>query len=234
MRKWSPLIPVVGSYLLSAAVFSRLPATGHPDLSPLVPVSLPQGGGIPRAAAALLIPTIALAQWGVMLLLSRVRGSRRKSLPEWWLNEKTGASGIARFEGTYAALGFAITSLCALFHVALIGSLLEAKPWLYQLLTGILGAGLIAAGNIMPRTRPNWVAGIRTRATLTDPAVWLKTHRALGALMIATGVIVIGLSAVLPRYALVTALTGLLLSLVAAHSIGTHRSGQRGTVNLVL
>jgi SdpI/YhfL family protein len=220
MRKWTPAIPIVGSYALSAAIFSRLPDVGHPDLSPLIPISFPSGDGIARLAAALLLPTIALGVWILLSALAKV-GGPRKPLPEWWLNEQTGSESVQRFAPTYATIIFALASLLALMHLALIAGVLHWPPWTYKVLTAILGLGFIAAGNIMPRTRPNWIVGVRTKRTLTDRTAWQRTHRVLGALMMGLGAVVVVASIVAPRYALSVAVLGLLPSLIVAHAFGT-------------
>ena len=220
MRKWTPAIPIAGSFALSAAIFSRLPSVGYPDFSPLIPVSFSSGDGIPRAAVALLIPTVALGVWILLSTLAKV-GGPRKPLPEWWLNEETGSESVQRFAPTYATITFTVASLLALMHVALIAAVLHWPPWTFKMLTAILGVGFIAAGNIMPRTRPNWIVGLRTKRTLTDRAAWQRTHRVLGALMMGIGVAVVAASIIAPRYALAVALLGLLPCFVAAHVLGT-------------
>ena len=220
MRKWTPAIPIVGSYALSAAIFSRLPDVGHPDFSPLIPVAIPSGEGIPRLAVALLIPTIAAGVWLLFAALAKV-GGPQKPLPEWWLNEETGSESVERFAPTYATITFAVASLLALMHVALVAGVLQWPPWTYRILTAILGLGFIAAGNVMPRTRPNWIVGLRTKRTLTDRAAWQRTHRVLGALMMVLGAVVVAASLVAPRYALAVAVLALLPLFIAAHAFGT-------------
>jgi hypothetical protein len=220
MRKWTPVIPIVGSYALSAAIFSRLPDVGHPDLSPLIPLTLPSGDGVSRLAVALLLPTIAFSVWILLSALAKV-GGPRKPLPEWWLNEQTGSESLQRFAPTYATITFALAALIALMHVALVAGVLHWPLWTYKILTAILGVGFIAAGNIMPRTRPNWIVGVRTKRTLTDRTAWQRTHRVLGALMMGLGAVVVVASIVAPRYALSVAVLGLLPSLIIAHAFGT-------------
>lgn len=228
MRKWTPIIPIVGAYALSAAMFSRLPDVGHPDLSPLIPITIPGGEGVPRIAVALLIPTIGLAVWLLLSTLAKVGGPRRP-LPEWWLNEQTGSESVERFAPTYATIAFAVTSLLALMHLALVAGVLHWPLWTYRILTAILGLGFIAAGNVMPRTRPNWIVGLRTKRTLTDRTAWNRTHRLMGALMMGLGAAVVLTSFVAPRYALSVAVLGLLPSMIVAHALGT-----RGTDTVLL
>lgn len=220
MRRWTPSIPIVASYALSAAIFSRLPDVGHPDLSPLIPLRLPSGDGVSRWAVALLLPTIAFGVWVLLSALAKV-GGPRKPLPEWWLNEETGSESLQRFAPTYATITFALASLFALMHIALVAGVLHWPLWTYKVLTAILGVGFIAAGNIMPRTRPNWIVGLRTKRTLTDRAAWQRTHRVLGALMMGLGAVVVVASIVAPRYALSVAVLGLLPSFIVAHAFGT-------------
>ena len=220
MRKWTPIIPIVGAFALSAAMFSRLPDVGHPDLSPLIPITFPSGDGVPRIAVALLIPTIGLVVWMLFSALAKVGGPRRP-LPEWWLNEQTGSESVERFAPTYATIIFALTFLFALMHVALVAGVLHWPLWTYKILTVILGIGFIAAGNVMPRTRPNWIVGVRTKRTLTDRTAWQRTHRILGALFMGLGTVVVLTSIVAPRYALSVAALGLLPSLIVAHAFGT-------------
>ena len=39
----------------------------------------------------------------------------------------------------------------------------------------MLGLTIISIGNLLPRTRPNLAIGIRTRRTLSDRALWIRT-----------------------------------------------------------
>lgn len=215
MRKWTSAVPVAGAFALSAAAFARLPQVGRIDLSHLLPFEMPPGGPMSRLAAALLVPTVALAVWVLLTALARLEGPKRP-VPDWALNESTGASSIRRFEPTFETMIFAVTALLALMHVALIGSLLGWPAWTGSVLTAIVGLGLIAAGNVMPRTRPNWIVGIRTKRTLSDPLAWSRVHRRLGALMIGAGALMIVASLLAPTYALAVGIVALLLSFAIA------------------
>jgi len=219
MRKWTAVAPVAGAYVLSAAMYSRLAPSARPDFSPLHPFHV-AGGDVPRAMVLLFIPTLAL---GVLLLLSsiaRVRGPV-KGLPEWWINENVGSESIARFEPTFSTVLFALMSLFLLMHVAFIGAYQSWPVWTFQLETVILGLGMIAAGNVMPRVKPNWIMGMRTKRTLSDPITWARAHRTLGALMMVAGGSVVVLSLIAPRYALVWWAASLLLSFVLAYGLAT-------------
>jgi uncharacterized membrane protein len=142
-------------------------------------------------------------------------------LPQWWLNEKTGSAAVTKFEPTFNTIVFSVTALLALFHIVFLGSLLQWPQWSYRAATMIFGLGLMAAGNVMPRVRPNWIVGLRTKRTLSDPVAWSKTHRLLGVLLIGVGALVVVSSIIAPRFALSIGLIGFLIALPASHVIGT-------------
>ena len=223
MHKWTAGIPILGAYALSAAVYPRLTPHVKPDFSPLLPFAASGTEALPRVAAALMIPTVGLAVWVLLAMAVRVRGPV-KGIPEWWLNEKVGAGSIARFQPTYETVLFSITALLALMHVVLISASLGWPRVVFQLATALLGAGFIAVGNVMPRVRPNWIVGLRTRLTLSDPSAWALTHRLLGAMMIAAGALGIICSIVVPRFALLVSIIALLSAFVLAHIFGTRGS----------
>ena len=221
MRKWMEGVPTLTACAASAALFSRLPAAGNIDLSPIVPAGIPATGGpVSRVAVALLTPTVCLGVWILLSLLAKVRGPA-KPIPEWWLNEKTGAAAVEKFEPTYNTIVFSVTAFLLLIHIVLLGSLLGWPQWSYRAATIVFGFGFIAAGNVMPRVRPNWIVGLRTKRTLSDASVWSRTHRLLGALLIGVGSLVIVASLIAPRYALITGLIGLLIAFPSAYVWGT-------------
>ena len=219
MRKWAAVIPVAVSFGLSAALFDELPLAGRPDFSPLLPIDLPEGGPVPRLAAALLLPSIALAVWLLFAGLAKVR-SGKPPLPAWWLNEETGSKSIGRFEPTYATIVFSVTGFIALAHIGLLAGVLGWPGWGFQVLTATLGLGIAAVGNVIPRTRPNWIVGVRTKRALADPVVWSRTHRVLGVSWIVAGIVTVVASVIAPGYALVTAFALLLVAMPIAHFAG--------------
>ena len=219
MRKWTGVIPVLAAYGFSAAMFSSLPEHGVSDMSMLLPAELPPGGPVPRVAAALILPSVAFVVWVLLESLAKV-GGPVKHVPSWWLNEQTGSTAVERFEPTFTSITFAVTSLMLLAHIAFLGSLLGWPAWSYRVITAVFGAGLIAAGNVMPRVRPNWIVGLRTKKTLSDPQTWARTHRVLGVLLIASGLAVIAFSIIALRYAVAVGMLALLASFVLAHVIG--------------
>ena len=211
MRKWTSIAPVVVSFAVAAAAYPRLPQAARLDLSPLVPFSIPPGESGSSAGLIFVMPVMMLAVWFLLNYLAGVRGPV-KGIPEWMLNEATGSNAVSRFEPTFDAVVLSVTTLGALIHAVLVGSLLGAPAWIYPAFTIAIGTGMMAIGNVFPRIRPNWIVGLRTRRTLSDPAAWTRTHRRAGAMMMAAGGLMILLSIVAPRYALIAGFAALLLS----------------------
>jgi uncharacterized membrane protein len=63
--------------------------------------------------------------------------------------------------------------------------------WISDVPTCLVGLVLVVAGNVLPRLRPNYAIGIRTRWTLADESVWMKTHRAGGYVLVVFGLVLI-------------------------------------------
>ena len=215
MRKYTALLPVVAAYAASAVTFSQLPASTKLDFSPVVPFNGASDESMPSIVAALMLPTVALLVYLFLNRLAGVKGPARK-VPDWWLNESTGAAGVKRFEPTFNSVIFAVTSLLALIHLVMLGAALRWPQSFFQLIFAILGLGFIAIGNVMPRVRPNWIVGLRSKRILSNPHLWAKAHRALGMLLMIAGAITVIASIIAPRWALLIALSSLLIALAAA------------------
>ena len=215
MRKWATAVPVAAAFAFSAAVFSKLPESSSPNFSAVYPLPASDGDSMPRAFVALMFPVVALLAWLLINFLAKV-SSGKKPLPDWWINEKTGSAAVQRFEPTFNTIIFAMMCLFLLLHLALLGSLLGWPTWSYKLIVAIIGAGLIAAGNVLPRTKPNWIMGLRTKRTLSDPVIWARTHRRFGAMMVVAGLIVMVTAIVAVRYAFVVAIVALALAALVA------------------
>lgn len=52
----------------------------------------------------------------------------------------------------------------------------------FAVLAVLLGGMILALSNFMPKARQNAMFGIRTKSTMSSPAVWNKTHRLAGIL----------------------------------------------------
>jgi uncharacterized membrane protein len=91
-----------------------------------------------------------------------------------------------------------------------------------RLLTAAVGAMLLVLGNYLPKSQPNWIAGVRLPWTLRDPDNWRQTNLWTGRLMMAGGFVALVAAllnppvqvmiAVLLAAALVPAVAGLIIS----------------------
>ncbi|MEM9668489.1 MAG: SdpI family protein [Pseudomonadota bacterium] len=78
-----------------------------------------------------------------------------------------------------------------------------------------VGLFFIVIGNYMPKTRANFIFGIRTPWTLTSDTAWEKTHRLGGRLFILAGLLAIALSGIAPIEMMVWLFIGILLPLIS-------------------
>ncbi len=84
-----------------------------------------------------------------------------------------------------------------------------------RLVAVLVGAMLLVVGNYLPKTQPNWVAGIRLPWTLRDANNWRVTHRWTGLLMMLGGVVAV-LAAILNPPAMVLFVLVLLSAILPA------------------
>jgi uncharacterized membrane protein len=97
---------------------------------------------------------------------------------------------LGRSAEAYGVASIGIVAILALAHGTL---MLRALGYDVDPVRPMLaGVGLLLAvlGNYLPKTRYNYVMGVRTPWTLADERVWDQTHRLAGPLMMAGGVAV--------------------------------------------
>jgi hypothetical protein len=96
----------------------------------------------------------------------------------------------AESEATYNAIVFRLVLFVIGLHGLLLGALVGAfnrSTWAPRLVIILFGLLLMSVGNLLPRTRPNLEFGIRTRRTLSDRSLWMRTHRLGGQLAVVLG-----------------------------------------------
>jgi len=202
VRKWIPAVLILAAFAFGAAVMGRLPEQVSPRFDAFIPwIASGSAKPMSRVAAVIVFPAVALLAW----LILRFVGSRSR--------------GVERFGHTYDGIVAGVVGFLVLFHVATIGTVL-GWSWSASAFGVMVGLGLIALGNIMPRTRPNWVAGIRTSTTVNNPDIWRATHRWFGALLVASGLVVVLLAFTVAQFALFAAVVGLILSGIIASVAG--------------
>ena len=203
MRKWLPAVMIALTFLFSALMLPRLPPAVALDLGPLLPVAVDGESG-PRAWLAFGMPTVALTLW-LAFLAARSR-----------------AQSVARFLSTYDIVVALVIAFVLLFHITAVALAAGGPPAIARAFLLLVGLGLAAMGNVMPRTRPNPIMGIRTHTTLNDPVLWARMHRLFGGLLFASGVLVMLLAFAAVQYALIGLIAALVLSLLIV--FGVHLS----------
>jgi immunity protein, SdpI family len=112
-----------------------------------------------------------------------------------WIHDRV-RSGNGAFESTYHAIVFRALLFVLALHVLVMIELTGARAAVgFRLSTDravvvLLGAVLVAIGNLLPRTRPNVALGVRTTRTLTNASLWQQVHRVGGYATVALGVVI--------------------------------------------
>jgi uncharacterized membrane protein len=112
------------------------------------------------------------------------------------------ATGPSETSGTYRAITFhavvfvLVLQALALATLADVPGVRLVAPRAAAVLVGLFFVGV---GNLLPRTRPNLLIGIRTGRTLEDRELWTRVHRMCGYLAVAFGTVVAVASAFLSR-----------------------------------
>ena len=164
---------IAAAYGLSVFLFVRLPALGLGGKR--FPV-----WSWPWFRTSFTLPTAALA---IVLIF--------KSLAK----RDPFRANYAKFRRTYDLfLDFAVL-LAVATHLLIFSKIMIFQGlvgrWITYVPTSLIGVTLIVIGNVLPRLRPNSAMGIRTRWTLRDEIVWMKTHRAGGYFLVVFGLILI-------------------------------------------
>jgi hypothetical protein len=225
VRKWLPALPILIGLAVSASLYGSLPADIRPDWSYIFPF-VHDDESLPRVVAVWMIPAIAILLWGALSVGARIRGKTGGV----YLSDKTDASAIARFEPTFDIVVTAVVGLIILIHLAILGTAAGWAPWTAKLFGVVLGVGMAATGNLIPRVRPNWIVGIRTRATLSDPELWLRTHRYFGMLLMIAGLIVAIVAMFASKWAFVVAMVEIVLAAALAHWFARPTTPLRRTI----
>jgi uncharacterized membrane protein len=173
-------------------------------------------GFLPRDAALLMLPLIALLVLALLVGVQRLAGEQRRQ--------------ASRF-----AIAAVVPALLALFTAIQVGTVMIGSgvdvDMVRVIVVGV-GALFIVLGNVMPKTQPNWIAGIRLPWTLSDPVNWQATHRVGGLLMMAGGAAIV-LAAILtghPMTLLAVTLAGVFLPVLVTtiYSYRLSRQMHRG------
>ena len=232
-RKWIAPAIIAAAFAASSIAYTRLPAAVAPRMTELLPFDVPDANESgPRWIAAFLIPSIAVLFWVAFRFAATERAQR---LGRWLFRtapaEATSAGQLERFAKTYETIVLGVVLLILGVHAGFLAAAFQ-RPTMAARIVGVtLALFFIVVGNVMPRLRANWIAGLRTNALLADPDLWRTAHRKFGAALVGAGLVTLVLSVAAPRYSLVTGLALLVLSCVVAF---VTTMGRRGTTSTTL
>lgn len=117
----------------------------------------------------------------------------------FWLAQRFGRKGSPA--AAAAVLNVAVPAITALLVLVQVLVVLIGLGLAVNVVQAVIaGVALlqIALGNVMPKSRPNAVAGIRIATTLKDPANWTATHRLAGTLTMLSGLALLVAALLLP------------------------------------
>jgi hypothetical protein len=183
----------------------------------------------PRWLALSMMPALALVFWAAFRLAPTATGQRIgrrmfKRAPE----AVTSPEEFDRYRKTYDAIVLGVVMLFLGFHAAVLAMAWEAPHVAARIVPAVLGGSLVLMGNVMPRLRPNWVAGLRTQRLLENPQLWRSAHRVFGAAFVVSGAATILAAVVVPQYGLLVAIVSVLASCVVGFVAST-RHGNTAT-----
>ncbi len=225
-RKWLPPTLIVVAGVASALVYGRLPAMVDLRLDGVLPFAVTQTPDpAPRWIALSLMPALALVMWVAFRLVPTTAGQRfGRRLFRHAPEEVTSPAQFERFGTTYDTIVLGVVTLIVGFHAAVLAAALQAPAVAARIIPAVLGGCFLLIGNVMPRLRPNWVAGLRTKRMLDDPRLWRSAHRVFGAAFAASGLVTIITAIVAPAFGLVVAVASLLVACVIGFVVSTKRN----------
>jgi len=120
------------------------------------------------------------------------------------------ATGPSEIAGTYRAMTLqAILFVLVLQALALatLADVRGARAIAPRAVAVLVGLFFVGVGNLLPRTRPNLLIGIRTARTLDDRELWTRIHRTCGYLAVGFGTVVALAGAFLSRHGIQAAVS---------------------------
>jgi len=182
--KFAKIVSIAAA--VAAAAFSLWARTRLPD-APIATHFDAAGhvnGTMPRDMALAFLPALTLGLVLVMLWLIPVIMPKKGNL--------------ARSSEAYGASVIVTALFLGLVHAGLIMRALNLPVDIPRWTLAGAGVLFVVIGNYLPKTRYNYVMGLRTPWALADETVWDRTHRFAGPLHILLGVAVVAVAVVAP------------------------------------
>ncbi|MBT1155816.1 SdpI family protein [Aminobacter anthyllidis] len=166
----------------------------------------------PRNTALLLAPVAVV----VLSALLAVIGNR------------AGPEQMASSKHAFATVIPVMTGLMLAIQSSIVLIGLGYPDQMVRVITLCLGVMLILLGNVMPKTQPNAIAGVRLPWIMNDPALWRATQRLTGLLFVAGGMMLVICAMLVrqPTWLIVALLAAFLVPLVVG-SVYSYRLAHR-------
>jgi putative oxidoreductase len=111
-------------------------------------------------------------------------------------------TGPTEVGGTYKAITLHAVAFVLVLNALALATLADVpgiRPIAPRAVAVLVGLFFVGVGNLLPRTRPNLLIGIRTTRTLDDRELWARVHRTCGYLAVGFGIVVALASAFLSK-----------------------------------
>src|SRR4030095_8539571 len=115
-----------------------------------------------------------------------------------WRNATASSEGVGTDKAITVHAGLFVLVLYVL-ALATLANVPGVRPIAARAVAVLVGLFFVGVGNLLPRTRPNLLIGIRTGRTLEDRELWARIHRTCGYLAVGFGIVVAVASALLSR-----------------------------------
>lgn len=214
-----PELLVLVVCIVSAAAFPSLPAQLANDVSWLLPFPAPAPAReASRVFLAFAIPVIlvlllAAFRWAMS---DRGRATTARVLPAWLATPGDHAPAYEKFSASLDLIILCIIALVASVHLGFLATALSWHGPISSLVGVVFGVSMMTMGNVMPRLRPNPIAGLRIDAMLRNPTAWRNAHASFGRMWVVGGVLVVATALFAPRYSLIAFVTVTILSVLVA------------------
>lgn len=227
MRRLAELL-VLAVCVVSAAAFTQLPPVVASDASWLLPFATPAREAS-RIFAAFGIPFVLVVLLVAFRWAQSARGkaATTSALPGWLATPGGHSPEYEKFSSSLDLIVLCVLGLVSSVHLGFLASELGWRGPTSLLVGIVFGVVLATMGNVMPRLRPNPIAGLRTEAMLNDPTAWRNAHASFGRVWVVGGALVIVVAFVAPRYSLIAMVAVLLLSLMIAPFVARQALGRR-------
>jgi hypothetical protein len=226
VRRWLPAALIAGAVAASLWARGRLPERVNVRFEGVLPFA---GSAAEETAARWailwLIPVLAVLVLALFRVAPTAAGEKLgRRLFRHAPAEVTSPAQFERFGRTYDLIALAVILLFVGMHAAMLAAALQAPALAARILPAVLGVCLVMMGNVTPRLRPNWVAGLRSNRLLEDPQLWRRAHRVFGAALVVSGIVTMVAALAAPTWGVIIAV----VSILASCLVGWLASGQDG------